>query len=142
MSEEKTDVTEKQDSAGLKLNKKTMVSIFIVLLAVFVFAGAMTQILPRGEFQRTESGQIINGTYAENPDYKIPIWKVVLSPILCLSSEQAVTGIAIILFIVLIGGAFLILDKCGTMKYIMAFLVEKFGKQKYLLLRELIIITV
>lgn len=140
MSEEKTDVTEKQDSAGLKLNKKTMVSIFIVLLAVFVFAGAMTQILPRGEFQRTESGQIINGTYAENPDYKIPIWKVVLSPILCLSSEQAVTGIAIILFIVLIGGAFLILDKCGTMKYIMAFLVEKFGKQKYLLLSAMVFV--
>lgn len=140
MIEEKTAVTEKGESEGLKLNKKTLISIFIVLLAVFIFAGAMTQILPRGEFQRTENGQIINGTYTEHLDYKVPIWKVLLSPILCFGSEQAVTGIAIILFIVLIGGAFLILDKCGIMKYIMAFLVEKFGKRKYLLLSAMVFV--
>ena len=44
---------------------------------------------------------IINGTYTET-DFKMPIWKIVLSPILCFGSSQATTGIAIILIIIFI----------------------------------------
>ena len=36
--------------------------------------------------------------------------------------------------VVLIGGAFLILDKCGVMKYMMASLIKKFSKRKYTLM--------
>lgn len=140
MKELKTDTDLKEEGMGLQLNKKTMISITVVLLAVLVFAGVMTQIMPTGEFERTENGQIISGTYTENADYKMPIWKVALSPILCFGSEQALTGAGIILFIVLIGGSFLILDKCGVMKYIMAFLVEKFGDRKYLLLSLMVLV--
>lgn len=130
----------KRENAGLKLDKKTMISITLALAVVLIFAGVMTQILPTGEFERSENGQIISGTYRENTDYRIPIWKVALSPILCFGSEQAMTGAAIILFIVLVGGAFLILDKCGIMKYIMASLVKGFEKRKYLLLSMMVLV--
>ncbi len=125
---------ENGEGMGLKLNKKTMISICMVLIAVLVFAGAMTQILPRGTFERNESGQVVAGTYTVDEGYTMPLWKIVLSPLLCFGSSEAAVGIAIILFIVLIGGAFLILDKCGILKYIMAYLVGKFGHRKYTLL--------
>ena len=40
----------------------------------------------------------------------------------------------------LIGGTFLILDKCSVLKYIMAVIIRKFGDKKYLLMNLMIII--
>lgn len=191
-----SDSTQKKDS-GLHLNTKTIVGICILLTCIMVFAGVLTQIMPRGEYYsypegssmladgtvvcrptddfvfesgngkamnyreycselskytditvyepstsaqvydlegaRDISGTIIDGTYHEI-DYKMPIWKIFLALILVFGSENITTGIAIILFIVLIGGTFLILDERGILKYIMAVIIRKFEKRKYLLL--------
>lgn len=123
-----------ESDAGLKLNPKTMVSITLILLAVIVAAGIMTQTVPRGEYDLDASGQIINGTYHLLGDYKMPVWKIILSPFLCFTMSQAMTGILIIVIIILIGGSFLLIDKCGAMKYIMASLANKFKNKKYTLL--------
>ena len=128
---------EKQEAElGLSLNKKTMLAITLVLVAILVFVGVLTQVLPRGEYEVTQIDgheSIVNGTYHEL-DYRMPIWKIVLSPLLCFTSSQATTGIAIILIIILIGGSFLILDKVGVLRYIMASLIRKFNDRKYLLM--------
>ena len=76
---------------------------------------------------------IIDGTY-HKIDYRLPTWKIPASLVLVFGSENVTTGIAIILFIVLIGGTFLILDEQGILKYIMAVIIKKFEKKKYLLL--------
>ncbi len=128
---------------GLTLNKKTVTAISLVLVAVLAVIGALTQILPRGEYQvAVEDGHevIVDGTYEEMPDYKMPIWKIILSPILCFGSEQAATGIGIIAIIIFVGGSFLILDKCGILKYIMATLINKFSHKKYTLMAVVIFV--
>lgn len=79
------------------------------------------------------SGMIIDGTY-HKIDYRLPLWKIPASLVLVFGSENVTTGIAIILFIVLIGGTFLILDEQGVLKYIMAVIIKRFEKKKYLLL--------
>lgn len=187
----------KNEGSGLHLNKKSIIGICILLVAIMAFAGVLTQTLARGEFyaypentykltdgtliclrddgaeytventnklsfdeycaRLAENGveltvvdsldgydleaegtddigeMIIDGTYHEI-DYKVPIWKIALALILVFGSENITTGIAIILFIVLIGGTFLILDERGILKYIMAAVINKFEKKKYLLL--------
>lgn len=128
---------------GISLNKKTMAAITLVLLAVLAFIGVLTQILPRGEYQiALQDGHevIVDGTYEVLEDYKMPVWKIVLSPLLCLASSQATTGVSIILIIVLIGGSFLILDKCGILKYIMATLIKKYSHKKYTLMAVVIFV--
>lgn len=127
---------ENKEELGLTLNKKTLFAIFAVLAAIWIFVGVLTQVLPRGEYA-TEMidghESIVNGTYT-TIDFKIPIWKIVLSPILCFSGNYALTGGAIILMIVLVGGSFLVFDKCGILQYILARLIKKFGSRKYLLM--------
>jgi len=128
---------------GLQLNKKTMIALTLVLVTVLAFIGVLTQTLPRGEYEIAEVNghdAIVDGTYTETPDYKMPIWKIILSPILCFGSSQAFTGVTIILMIVLIGGSFLILDKCGILKYIMATLIKKFSHKKYSLMAVVIFV--
>ncbi len=131
------------DSPGLSLNKKTMAMIAVVLIVILALIGILTQVLPRGEYRmimKNGYAAIVDGTYHTLDDYKMPVWKIVLSPILCLGSSQAGTGIAIILIIVLIGGAFLILDKCGILKYIMATLIKRYSNKKYTLMAVVIFV--
>ncbi len=128
---------------GLQLNKKTMIALTLVLLVILTFIGVLTQVMPRGEYEvAVQNGHevIVDGTYTVLEDYKMPIWKIALSPILCFGSSQAGTGITIILMIVLIGGSFLILDKCGILKYIMATLIKKFSHKKYVLMAVVVFV--
>ncbi len=85
------------------------------------------------------SGKVIDGTY-HKVDYKMPVWKIITSPVLMFASDNITTGIAIILFIVLIGGTFFILDDRGVLRYIMAVIIKKFEKKKYLLLCAVIFV--
>ncbi len=128
--------TENKQS-GLSINKKTVVLISVLLVAIMAFAGVLTQVLPRGMYETNPDGTIINGTYTQIED-KLPIWKIVLAPILVFGTETALTGVGIILIITLIGGTFLILDKCNVLKYIMATIINKFGSKKYILLNVMI----
>ena len=123
--------------SGISINKKTVVLISILLVAIMAFAGILTQVLPRGIYETNPDGTIINGTYTQIED-KLPIWKIVLAPILVFGTETALTGVGIILMITLIGGTFLILDKCNVLKYIMATIINKFGSKKYILLNVMI----
>ena len=136
MKKETTAAPQEEKGLGLQLNKKTMAAITLLLVAVLAFVGVLTQTIPRGEYlMDTVDGHetIVGGTYTET-DYKMPVWKIVLSPILCFGSSQATTGIAIILIIVFIGGSFLILDQVGVLKYVMASLIRRFKDRKYLLM--------
>ena len=132
MSEENKDVKQEEQS-GLKLNVKTILGVCAILLVIMAIAGALTQTVPRGLFDRDAEGMIIDGTYHEI-DFKLPIWKIIASPVLVFASENITTGIAIVLFIVLLGGTFLILDKIGVLKYVMAIILKKFSDKKYVLL--------
>ena len=137
----KENLTTESKELGISLDKKTVIAIITALVVIMAFVGVLTQVLPRGEYDViVENGyeQIVDGTYKELNDYKMPIWKILLAPILCFTSSYAGTGILIIVMVVLIGGAFLILDKCGVLKYIMAVLINKFSNRKYTLMAIII----
>lgn len=182
--------------AGLHLNKKSIIGICILLTLILVFAGALTQFLPRGEYYtyplntyRLSDGTIISLSDTENAykvdgnkkissaeyiarlkneynleitpvdsldgyniesaedisemivpdtyhkiDFKMPLWKIPLAMALVFGTSDVVTGIGIIVIIILIGGTFLILDEQNILKYIMAVIINKFEKKKYILL--------
>jgi uncharacterized ion transporter superfamily protein YfcC len=128
-----------QTQSGLKLNVKTIIGVCAILLVLMVVAGALTQIVPRGEYNLDEAGKIIDGTY-HSVEFKLPIWKIALAPILVFASENITTGIAIVLFIVLLGGTFLILDEVGVLKYLMAIIIRRFSDKKYVLLAVMILV--
>lgn len=198
MSKPKTKPSAGEEShgvaSGIQLNKKSIAMILVLLSAILILAGVITQVMPRGEYytyprntyklsdgtlvmqksdaqytvNKTEklgeseylsllsscgqnitavdsleqydlnsaedvSEMIIDGTY-HKIDYRMPLWKVPASLVLVFGSDNITTGVAIILFIVLIGGTFLILDEQGILQYIMAVIIKKFEKKKYLLL--------
>lgn len=107
-----------------------------------MFAGVLTQIVPTGVYNVRDDGSIIDGTYhlisKEKAGYSF--WRVFLAPIECFiySTSDALTGLAIIVFIIVIGGTFLVLDNSGVLKYIISTIVKKYSSKKYILLAVMI----
>jgi uncharacterized ion transporter superfamily protein YfcC len=124
---------------GLNIDKKTLLGIAALLLVVLIFVGALTQLLPRGEFQVDENGSVIAGTYARNDEYRLPLWKIAASPVLAFTSAKASVGAAIIAIIILVGGTFLILDRIGVLKYMMASIVNKFEGRRFMLIAVMVL---
>ncbi len=146
--EKKQNLTQPQNkdaSQGLHLDRKTVLFITGVILAILLIVGVLTQIVPRGEYIRGEDGVIVAqdaegaSTY-HALDFKLPFWKTFTALIEVFGSSDALTGVAIILFIILIGGTFLILNKSGVLSYIMSSVVHRFSDRKYFLLAAVIFI--
>ncbi len=129
-------------TSGIKIEKKTVIGITVLLFAIMIFAGVLTQVVPTGVYHTDSNGTIINGTYHEidREEVGYSFWRVFISPIetFIYSTGDALTGVSIILIIVLIGGTFLILDKSGVLKYMMNVVVNKFSDKKYILLSVMI----
>ncbi len=133
-------MSEKEKKAeGLNIDKKTLFGIAGLLLVILIFVGALTQFLPRGEFQVDENGSVIAGTYTVNEEFRLPLWKVAASPVLAFTSSKASVGLAIIAIIVLVGGTFLILDRIGVLKYMMAVIVNKFENRRFVLIAVMVL---
>ena len=69
----------------------------------------------------------------------IPLWKWVLSPILVLTAKGSATLIAVILFLLLIGGVFNVLTEQGIIAHMLQKLVRRFGAVRYRLMAVLIL---
>ena len=68
------------------------------------------------------------------PSEGIPFWKWILSPILVLGASGNSTLIAVLVFLLVIGGIFNALDKCGLMRYMLDVISNKFADKKYKLM--------
>lgn len=124
-------------SYGLKIGKRTFISTAIVLFSVMVFAFVLTQVVPIGIYERTiVDGRevIVAGSYTQTDGKRLPVWRMFTAPIEVFTGPDVYTAVMIILSIMLIGGAFLILDKCGLLQYAIKMIIARFEKKKYLLL--------
>ncbi|MCR5040540.1 MAG: hypothetical protein K6C36_00420 [Clostridia bacterium] len=131
---------ENKKTEGLHVDKKTLFGIAAILVFIIVIAGVCTQIVPRGQYALDENGSVIDGSYETLPDYRMPIWKIVLSPVLAFTSSNSVTGAAIIAILILVGGTFLILDKIGVLRYMMAVIVRRFRSRRFLLIAVMVFV--
>ena len=128
--------------AGIKISKKSFLSSLIILLILMIISGMLTRILPPGEYDRIivdgrETIDVNSFEFIEKPDY--PFYRWFTAPLEVLWSQDALTVIVIILFILFIGGTFTILEKSGIIKYAMDKIVKRFSNNKYLLLSVLVL---
>lgn len=126
-------------SGNLKIGTKSFLSTIAILLALMVFAGILTQILPQGTYERildaNGNEMVVEGSYTlvQNAE-KLPVWRWFTAPFELFGDSQSLTAIVIIVFIILVGGTFSILEKADVFRYLIASTIKKFGDKKYLLL--------
>lgn len=106
-------MSKNKENAGINISVKSFITAIVVIFALMVLTYGLTFIIPGGG---------------------IPFWKWALSPILVLGAEGNVSLIAVIIFLLVIGGVFNCLDKCGLMQYMLDTITNRFGKERYKLL--------
>ena len=102
-----------EEKKGLNVGVKSFLTAIIVIFIMMVGTYGLTFVVPGAH---------------------MPFWQWALSPILVLGSEGNGSLIAIIIFLLVIGGVFNCLDKSGLMIYMLENITERFGKDRYKLL--------
>lgn len=127
---------EKQSKRVFNVGTRSFLAALIILFLLMALTYALTLMLPAGEYQRVlEDGKesIVAGTY-QSVSGGIPFWKWLFSPFLALGSSGSGTVIAIIAFLLVIGGAFHAMDECGVLSYMFNRVYRMFETQRYRLL--------
>jgi len=126
-----------QESKILQINKKAIIVAVAVVLLLVITAYVLTFVLPKGEFERTEEGSIIAGTYQEDPTLEgITWWQFALSPFMILNpaEEGSMVLYSIMLLLLIIGAVFMALEKSGILIYMVKSISHKFRSKRYYLL--------
>lgn len=126
------------------------VSVQSFLTAIFVIAVLMavtyllTFLIPGGSYARTvdASGNLVidTGTEFAYTEGGIPFWKWLLSPVLVLGAAGSGTLIAVIVFLLVIGGVFTCLDRCSLMKYMLHKTASRFSGVRYRLMAVVLLL--
>jgi uncharacterized ion transporter superfamily protein YfcC len=125
------------ERAGAQINRKAFMQSLAILFVLMLFAGVLTRVLPAGIYDSVLEGgrELIDPDsfrYVESPHY--PIWRWFTAPIEVLGSENGLSIIVIILFILIVGGSFAILDHSGILQSSISGIVQRFCNRKYVLL--------
>ena len=121
---------------GLGISTRSFVVALVIIFILMCVTYAVTFIVPGGQYERVEENgqEIIVTDSFQYTEGGMPFWKWILSPFLVLGAEGSGTIIAVIIFLLLVGGVFNALDKSGMMKYMLGKIVSRFGAVRYKLL--------
>ena len=129
---------DKTQQKGLNLSVRSFITAIIVIFILMIAAFILTLVIPGGTYARIPdaNGHLVIDTAGgfSYTDGGIPFWKWLLSPILVLGASGSGTLIAVIAFLLVIGGVFNSLDQCGLMKYILDKIASRFSHVRYKLM--------
>lgn len=132
-----------KEKQGLNISVKSFITAIIVIFVLMALTYALTFIIPGGQYDRVldANGNLIIDTNSEfkNVDGGIAFWKWLLSPILVLGADGSAMLIAVIAFLLVIGGIFNSLEVCGLMRYMLDRIVCRFGNARYKFMAVLIL---
>ena len=130
------------NAEGISLSAKSFILSIVVIFILMVVCYILTFIIPGGQYPRivnSDGNTIIDTsgafTYVEGG---ISFWKWLLSPFLVLGASGGSMLIAVLIFLLVIGGIFNSLEISGLMKYMLDVLTHKFGASRYKLMAILI----
>ena len=129
--------------SGLNISTRSFLTAIVVIFLLMVASYVLTLAVPGGSYARVmdANGNLLIDTAGgfSPTEGGIPFWKWLLSPILVLGASGSGTLIAVIIFLLVIGGVFNSLDRCGLMRYMLSRLTHRFGAVRYSLMAVVVL---
>ncbi|MBO5713172.1 MAG: YfcC family protein [Clostridia bacterium] len=126
-----TNTKEKSSSA---INLKSFLTVAVILCVLIAVAGILSNVIPKGSYDYTETGEIIAGSYVQLGVKGIELWRIITAPIRVFFSEDGLNIVMISLFLVIMSGVFNVMEKTGGVKALIKRGVAKFSHKKTLVL--------
>ncbi|MBR6427193.1 MAG: YfcC family protein [Clostridia bacterium] len=125
---------ERKASTLINISVKTFIQVTVLLLCLTALAIALTYIVPKGSFATLPDGSADYGSYSELYDKKgIDPVKGIFAPFLVFASEDGLTLIMLSVFLLVISGAFQIMNDVGGIRSLVDTVSSRFGKNRVLL---------
>ncbi|MDR1319587.1 MAG: hypothetical protein LBJ90_08170, partial [Treponema sp.] len=128
--------------SSIKIGGRAFLLSAAIILALMVFSGLLTRVLPAGVYDRAVSENrtlVVNGSYREIPRPQYPVWRWFAAPVeILITGPDNITPIVLIIFITAVGGSIAVLEFAGLMEALINFLVIRFAKRKHLLISILV----
>lgn len=124
----------------LTIGKKSFLSVLLILFGLMVFAGVLAYLIPQGSYLRNDANEIIGPYQAIATSSRIPIWKIAFSFLLVFTTADAIPVVVISLFLLILGGAFQVMQSVKGIQVFIDRLVLKFKEKKYMLLRMMVLV--
>jgi len=127
--------------SGLQIGKRAFFSAIIILFILIITAGIMTRTIPSGSYQRKISqGReiVVAGSFRPEEKKILPVYRWLTAPFEVLWGPDSMTVDTIILLLILISGAFYILEQGEILKSVLDSIVHRFKSKKYLLMAIII----
>jgi uncharacterized ion transporter superfamily protein YfcC len=127
-----------EQKSGAQISKKAFLQAVIIIFVLMMVSGILTRVIPAGQFTRAtlDGREVIDPTsfhLVDRPDF--PVWRWFTAPVEVLFTPDGLSKvIPIILFILLVGVAFGVMDRSGILQAVISRIVRVFGGRKYLLL--------
>ena len=132
-----------KEKTQASISLRSFATAIIVIFALMVATYVLTMVIPGGEYARItdEAGNSVIDTeggfsYVEGG---ISFFDWLLSPVLVLGASGSGALIAVIIFLLVIGGIFSALEQCGIIRYMLDALTAKFGRVKYRLMATIML---
>ncbi|MCP4749312.1 MAG: YfcC family protein [Proteobacteria bacterium] len=113
---------------------RTLITTAAILGIMIVVAGSFSYFIQAGKLDMVVEGGKRLPVYETVAQTPVPIWKIALSPLFCLTGKNGITVIVIVLFILVIGGSFSIMNRSGFLPGIVTDLVRRFSSNKTMFL--------
>ena len=135
---------QENEKNGLSISVKSFVTAITVIALLMAGTYLLTFLIPGGSYTRVldEAGNLVIDATADfvPMDGGIAFWKWILSPFLVLGASGNGTLIAVIVFLLVIGGVFTCLDRCGLMKYMLTKVSNRYRGVRYRLMALIVLI--
>jgi uncharacterized ion transporter superfamily protein YfcC len=125
------------ERSSLQIGKRAFIQAVVILLLLMIVAGVLTRAVPAGTYERVEEAgreRVVPGSYSPTDATPPPVWRWFTAPVEVLWGADALTINSIIILLVLISGAFHILETGGVLKAILNGVVARFRSRRYLLM--------
>lgn len=127
-----------QQTKTLSISAKSFLTAILVIFALMIASYVLTLFVPAGSYARIpdENGNLMIDTASgfTDGDGGISFLTWILSPLLVLGATGSGTLIAVIAFLLVIGGVFQALEVCGLIRYILNKTVSRFYHVRYRLM--------
>jgi uncharacterized ion transporter superfamily protein YfcC len=125
------------------IQKKAFFSAIIILFSLLLITGILTFFIPSGSYQY----EVVDGVEVIVPDSfaytdqgHIAWYRIFTAPFEVFTADGSAIVIAIILFLLIIGGSIKVLNKIGVIEHIIFTIIQRFKDKKYVLLSMITLI--
>lgn len=127
-----------KEKAIIDVSLRTFIQVIVLLAVLLIAAIVLTYVIPAGRFGTLPNGDTDYTAYERIEDGQgISIWKGLLSPLLVFGSSDGLTLIMLSAFLLVIAGAFQVMNDTGGINALVSSVSERFKNRRNLMIAVL-----